>query len=72
MYTIIEEVYFKRARSATKVMEEICLPEQKEQLFALIRDLGRLKQLDDQKLIGILSRLEAQDRSKCRLRPFHE
>ena len=70
LYTMIEEVYFKRARSASKVMEEICLPEQKEQLYGLVRELGKLMQKDDQKLIEILSGLEAQDRSKCRLHPF--
>lgn len=70
LYTMIEEVYFKQARSASRVTEQICLPEQKEQLFGLIRDMGKLMQKDAKKIEEILLNLEKQDRSKCQRHPF--
>jgi hypothetical protein len=69
---MIEEVYFKRARSASRVMEEICIPEQKEQLFGLIRETGKLLGRDTQKIETVLAKLDAQDKSRCQLRPLDE
>jgi hypothetical protein len=72
VFIMIEEVYFKRARSASRVMEEICIPEQKEQLFGLIKTTGKLLGKGDQKIEAVLGKLEAQDRSRCQLRPLDE
>jgi hypothetical protein len=72
VFIMIEEVYFKRARSASRVMEEICIPEQKEQLFGLIRETGKLLGRDSQKIETVLTKLDAQDKSRCQLRPLDE
>jgi len=72
VFIMIEEVYFKRARSASRVMEEICIPEQKEQLFGLIRETGKLLGKEATKIEAVLAKLEAQDKSRCQLRPIDE
>lgn len=71
IFTMIEEVYFKSSRrSPESVMKEICLPAEKEQLFGLIKELGKLLMKNDESIQGVLEQLEAQDRSTCRLRPM--
>ena len=70
IYIMLEEVYFKRARSAERVMQELCIPEQKEQLYGLIQDLGVLLNKDALKIESVLKALEEQDKSRCKLHPL--
>lgn len=70
IYIMLEEVHFKRARSSSKVLEEICIPEQKEQLFALIREFGRVLGKDPKNVEKALLELNGQDKSRCKLRPL--
>lgn len=70
LYTMIEEVYFKRARSSSRVTEQLCLPERTDQLFGLMREMGKVLKLDSLKVEEMLVNLQRQDLSKCRFRPF--
>jgi len=51
-------------------LREICVPEDKDQLFSFIRDLGKLLGQDDENIKNILKQIEMQDRSTCQLRPM--
>lgn len=68
LYVMIEEMYFKRARSASRVLEEICLPEDTSQLFGFIRELGKIQNKPSQKVEEAIKKLSEQDRSRCSLR----
>jgi hypothetical protein len=70
IYIMLEEVYFKNARSAEKVLEEICIPEQKEALFGFIKEFGKLLSTDAHKIESVLKALDEQDKSRCRLHPI--
>ena len=71
VYIMLEEVNFKRSRSVSRVLEEICIPEQKEQLFDLIRDFGRVLNKDSRRVEEVISQLKNQDVSRCTLRPLN-
>lgn len=68
LYVMIEEMYFKHARSAARVLEDICLPEDTTQIFGFIRELGRLQNKPSGKIEEALKKLSEQDRSRCSLR----
>ena len=70
IFIFLDEVYFKRARSASRVMEELCVPEQKDQLFELIREFGKLNNIDQQKITATLKKIQEQDKSRCSVRPL--
>lgn len=72
IFVFLEEVYFKRARSASRVLEDLCLPEQKDQLFGLIRELGKILKKETTKVEEVLKKLEQQDKSRCQLHPLDE
>ena len=71
VYIMLEEVNFKRARSVSRVLEEICIPEQNEQLFDLIRDFGKILNKDSKRVEEVISQLRNQDLSRCSLRPLN-
>ena len=72
IYIFLEEVYFKSTRSSSNILEELCVPEHKEQLFSLIKDLGKVFGKSDDKIAAVLKKIEDQDKSLCRLRPLNE
>ncbi len=72
IFIFIEEVYFKRSRSSSSVLEEICVPENKEQLFGLITDLGKILGKKNDQIEVVLKKLEGQDKTRCNLHPLTE
>lgn len=72
IYLFMEEVYFKSSRSSSRVVKDICVPENKEQLFSFIFELGRILGQNDSKIKLVLEKLESQDRTRCQLRPLRE
>lgn len=68
----LEEVYFKSSRSSSSILKELCVPEDKEQLFSLIKDLGKVLGKSDDKIAAVLKKLQDQDKSQCRLHPLNE
>lgn len=68
LYIMIEEMYFKSARSSGRVLQEICLPEETSQIFGFIRELGKLQNKPSIKIEEALKKLSEQDRSRCSLR----
>jgi hypothetical protein len=72
IFIMLEEVYFKSSHSPSRVLEELCIPEHKEQLFDLLRDFGTLLKLDSKKIQIVLEKLSGQDKERCQLRPLQE
>lgn len=70
VYIMLEEVNFKKARSPERVLQELCVPEKKEQLFSLIKELGTLLGKDTQQVEFILNSIETQDKQICSFKPL--
>lgn len=71
VFIMLEEVHFKN-RSSGSVLEEICIPENSQQIFSYINQFGKILNLDQAKIDSAISRLKNQDLSTCRLRPIAE
>lgn len=72
IFIMLEEVYFKSSHSPSRVMEDLCIPEDKVQLFDLLREFGSLLKLDSKKIAMVLEKLDRQDKERCQLRPLQE
>ena len=72
IFIMLEEVYFKSSHSPSRVMEDLCVPEDKQQLFDLLREFGSLLKLDSKKVTMVLEKLDQQDKERCQLRPLQE
>lgn len=69
VYIMLEEVNFKNARNPNKVLKEICVPEQKEQLYGLISELGKIAGKSSEQIASVLDELDSQDTSRCGFHP---
>ena len=72
VYIMIEEVYFRSNRSSSSILEDICVPEQPEQLFGFIRELGTLMKKDSFSIQKVIDSLNGQVKSRCSVRPIKE
>ena len=68
VYVMIEETHFKSNRSTSKILKEICIPEEKDQVLNFIREFARIQNKDPRKVEEAIKKLEEQDRSRCSLR----
>lgn len=68
VYTMLEEVNFKNARNPQRVMSELCVPEQTEQLFQLIREFGKIHKKSSNEMELLLNELKNQDSLRCNYR----
>ena len=72
IYIMLEEVHFNSTRSSSSVLKEICVPEQSEQLFGFIKDLGKMLKKDPAIVQGLITSINEQDKSRCSIRPVNE
>ncbi|MFY7992741.1 MAG: hypothetical protein ACOVP4_05560 [Bacteriovoracaceae bacterium] len=70
VYIMLEEVNFKNARNPSKVMRELCVPEEKQQLFDFIKDFGKVLGKKTENIHQTLQALEQQDRTRCSFKIF--
>ena len=70
VYIMLEEVNFKNARNPSKVMKELCVPEEKQQLFDFIKDFGKVLGKKTENIHQTLQALEQQDRTRCSFKIF--
>jgi hypothetical protein len=70
VYIMLEEVNFKNARNPSKVMKELCVPEEKQQLFDFIADFGKVLGKKTENIHQTLQALEQQDRTRCSFKIF--
>lgn len=72
VYIMIEEVYFRSSRSSSSVLEEICVPEQPEQLFGFIKELGVILKKDPATIQRVITSMTEQAKSRCSVRAVVE
>lgn len=70
VYIMLEEVNFKNARNPSKVMSELCIPEDKEQLVEFFTLFGKLHKKNPERVFEILKDTLEQDPVKCSNRPL--
>lgn len=63
-----DEVHFKNARNYDRVTEEVCLPQNPEQLKTLYMNLGNYLKINKTNLESKWNQVMAQDKRKCRER----
>jgi hypothetical protein len=72
VYIMLEEVHFRSSRSSSSVLEEICVPEQPEQLFGFIKELGLILKKDAASIQKVINGIKEQVKSRCSVRPVSE
>lgn len=72
VYIMIEEVYFRSTRSSSSVLEDICVPEQPEQIFGFIKEFGLILKKDSAAIQKVISTINEQVKSRCSVRPVRE
>ncbi len=70
VYIMLEEVNFKNARNPSRVMKELCIPEQSEQFVELINDFGQALGKSKQEISKAINETLNQDIERCRVRPI--
>jgi hypothetical protein len=72
VYIMLEEVYFRSSRSSSSVLEDICVPEQPEQLFGFIKEFGIILKKDAATIQQVIATINEQAKSRCSVRPVVE